>query len=327
MEKLPFEKIKREILIKKESTTDPKYGKEKSPIKELINYGIININKPQGPTSHQIADYVKKILKIKRCGHSGTLDPNVTGSLPVALGDATRIVQTLLKSGKEYVCLMHINKELKESKILKTAETFIGTVSQLPPVRSAIKRQLRKREIYYIKILEIKGKDILFKIGCEAGFYIRKFCVDFAKKLKVNGHMIQLVRTKTGPFTDKKWHSLHDLKDAYEFYKQGNEKELKKIIQPVEAAVEHLPKIWIQDSAVDTLCHGADLNIPGISKLDSEIKKDDLVAVLTLKNELICLGVSLTASEEIIKNNKGKAVKTKKVFMKRNTYPKYTTVK
>jgi H/ACA ribonucleoprotein complex subunit 4 len=222
---------------------------------------------------------------------------------------------------------MYLHKEVKENKIRKIAKEFTGKIKQLPPVRSAIKRRERQREIYYLEILEIDNQNVLFKVGCEAGTYIRKLVHDMGKKLRVNAHMQQLIRTKTGPFTDKKWHSLHDLKDAYEFYKQGSEKELKKIIQPVEAAIEHLPKIWIQDSAVDTLCHGADLNIPGISKLDSEIKKDDLTAILTLKDELICLGISLLTSEEIMKDDKGKAVKTKKVFMKRNIYPKYTTTK
>src|SRR3989344_2269983 len=112
-ELLPFERIQRRVLVKKESETNWDYGQnpEKRSVEELINYGIINLNKFSGPTSHQISDYVQKILNIDKSGHSGTLDPNVTGVLPIALGKATRIVQTLLKSGKEYVCLMHLHKQ------------------------------------------------------------------------------------------------------------------------------------------------------------------------------------------------------------------------
>src|SRR3989344_3125683 len=219
-EKLPFERIQREILVKKEEQgIFGKYPEERT-IEELIHYGIININKSAGPTSHQVAEYVKRILKIKVSGHSGTLDPNVSGCLPVALDKATRITQFLLTAGKEYICLMHIHKDIPPSKIHKTAKEFVGKIKQLPPIKSAIKRQLREREIYYITILETQGRDVLFKIGCQAGFYIRKFCFDFGIKLGTKAHMAQLIRTKAGPFTDKDWYSLQDLKDAYEFYKQ-----------------------------------------------------------------------------------------------------------
>jgi len=265
---------------------------------------------------------VQKILGINKAGHSGTLDPKVTGVLPIALGKATRIVQTLLKSGKEYICLMHLHKNINDELIYKTADEFVGKIKQLPPIRSAVKRELRTREIYYLNILEINDKEILFKIGSEAGFYIRKFCHDFGLKLKTNAHMVSLVRTKAGPFTDKTWHSLHDLKDSYEFYKNGNEKSIRNIILPIEKAVEHLSKIWVHDSAVSTLCHGADLSIPGISKYNN-FSEDETIAVMTLKNELICLGNSLIDYKEIKNNDKGKVVKVHKVFMERNLYPKF----
>lgn len=324
-EKLPFEKIEREILVKREAETDKRYGKkpEERTVEGLLDYGVVNINKPSGPTSHQVSDYVQKILGIKKAGHSGTLDPGVTGVLPLALGRATRIVQTLLKSGKEYICLMHLHKEVPQSKIQKTVKEFIGKIKQIPPIKSAVKRQERTREIYYFNIYEIEGKDVLFRVGCEAGTYIRKLVHDFGKKLGIGAHMQQLIRTKAGPFTDKDWITLHDLKDAYQLYKEGNEKPLRKIIQPMEEALNHLPKIWVMDTAVDTLCHGADLSIPGITKLHSKIENEDTVALMTQKEELICLGISRMTSKEIMKQEKGIAVTTKKVFMEADTYPKF----
>jgi len=224
---------------------------------------------------------------------------------------------------------MHLHKLISESKIQQTAEEFTGKIKQIPPIKSAVKRQLRTREVYYFNILEIDGQEVLFKIGCEAGTYIRKICDDFGKKLGIGAHMAQLIRTKAGPFKDSFWHNLHDLKDAYEFYKQGNEKEIRKVILPIEKAIGYLPKIWVLDNCVDTLCHGSDLNIPGISKLN-EFKEEETVAVLTLKNELICLGEAVINSKDILKKEKGKAVKTHKVFMKEGLYPKYnkeTTLK
>ena len=150
MNKLPFEKIKREILVRKESETDLSKGRKPSArsVEELLNSGMICLNKPQGPSSHQVSDYVKKILNLNKCGHSGTLDPNVTGVLPVALGRATKIVQVLLSAGKEYVCLMHLHNDFSEDKIRKACKNLIGEIKQLPPLKSAVKRVEREREIY-----------------------------------------------------------------------------------------------------------------------------------------------------------------------------------
>jgi len=325
---LPFEKVERKIFVKRESETDRDYGQDpnKRSVEELINYGIVNLNKSSGPTSHQISDYVQRILNINKSGHSGTLDPGVTGVLPIALGKATRIVQTLLNAGKEYVCLMYIHKPVSEKDIYKIVEKFSGKIKQLPPIKSAIKRRLRTREIYYLNILEIEGQEVLFQIGCEAGTYIRKIVHDFGQELGTGAHMQQLVRTKAGPFTDKDWHSLHDLKDAYEFYKEGDENELRKIILSIEKAVSHLPKIWVLDSTVDTICHGAYLSIPGISRLNN-FQGNETIAVMTLKDELVALGTSAMNSDEIMKKEKGLAVRTTKVFMDRNVYKKFISKK
>jgi len=321
--KLPFENIKREILVRKESETDENYGSSPKDrkIEERIKYGVVNINKPSGPTSHQISDYVKKILNVKKAGHSGSLDPKVTGVLPIALDRATRVVQVLLKTGKEYVALMHLHEEIDEKTIKKVMKDFIGKIVQLPPIKSAVKRVERTREIYYLEIMEIEGKDVLFRVGCEAGTYIRKLIHDIGLNLGCGAHMSQLVRTQVGTFTDKNMVTLHDLKDAYEYYKEENDKELRKIIFPVEKAVEHLPMVWVFDSSIDNLCHGADLYFGGISKVHSEISDGDLVAVMSLKDELVCLGKSEFSSEDLLEGIKGVAVKTNKVFMEIGVYP------
>ncbi len=321
---LPFERIKREILVKKEAKTDEKLGcnPEERKTEEIITYGVVNINKPQGPTSHQVSDYVQKILNIKKSGHSGTLDPNVHGVLPVALGRSTRIVQTLLTSGKEYVGIMHLHKDIEEAKLNEIIKNnFTGKIKQIPPIKSSVKRVRREREIYYFEILEKDEKDALFIVGCQAGTYIRKLIHDLGQKLRIGAHMLELRRTKAGPFDEKTLCTLQDLTDAFYFYKsENNDKFLRKVIQPVENAVRHLPKIWVFDTTVDTLCHGANLNVPGISKLNSGINENDIVAIMTLKEELVALGSARMNSEKIIKDEKGMAVKTDKVFMEPGTY-------
>lgn len=322
---LPFENVKHEILVKREVETDARYGHtpDKTPADVLLNYGIVNLNKPKGPTSHMVSEYVQKILKIDKAGHSGTLDPGVTGVLPVALGRATRIVQALINAGKEYVCIMRIHKQLPEEEVRKTINTFVGKITQLPPVRSAVVRQMRERTIYYLEILEIKDQDVLFRVGCQAGTYIRKLCHDIGLRLKTGAHMAELIRTKAGPFSFDTTVTLQDLDDALWYWKnEQNDKLLRRCIQPVENGVQQLPKIWIQDSAVDTICHGANLNAPGVAKLDSDILPAMEVAIMTLKNELVALANARKTSKEILEADKGCIATAFKVFMLPGTYPK-----
>ena len=322
---LPFERIARKILVKKQAETNASYGcnPEERPTEELIQYGIVNIDKPKGPTSHQVSDYVQKILKIEKAGHSGTLDPHVTGVLPIAIGRATRIVQALLPAGKEYVCLMHIHDDVEEDKLRDVINSFVGKIKQMPPIKSAVKRQWRFRNVYYIDIMEIDGKDILFKVGCEAGTYIRKLCHDIGQKLGSGAHMAELRRTKAGPFDESTIAILQDLADAFYYYKEEkSDKYVRHVIQQIENAVNHLPKLWVLDTTVDSLAHGADLNIPVIAKLHDNIEPDQTVAIMTLKDELVALGISRLTSKKILDQVKGVAVKTDKVFMLPDVYPR-----
>ena|SRR3989338_1982484 len=328
MKALPFEKEEREIFIRKEAETSVKFGckPDKRTTPELIEYGIINIDKPAGPTSHQISAYVQKILNITKAGHSGTLDPGVTGVLPIALQKGTRVVQALLTAGKEYVCIMHVHKDIPEKEIRRVCEKFTGKIRQLPPIKSAVKRQWRFRKIYYIDILEIQEKDVLFRVGCQAGTYIRKLCSDIGKEIG-GAHMAELRRTKAGSFNERTTLcTLQDLADACYYYtKEGNDKYLRHLIQPIEKAVEHLPKIWVFDQTVNTLCNGASLKCPGISKVTSNVQLEDVVAVMTLKNELVGLGNAKLISKDML-SDKGIAVKLEHVFMKPGVYPKIEKV-
>lgn len=321
---LPFERESYEVLVRKKAATDAKFGCKPGdrPPEELLRYGIINVDKSSGPTSHQVSAYVQKILQIKKSGHSGTLDPKVTGVLPVALGEGTKAVQALLTAGKEYVCIMHIHKLLPEEEVRKVCASFVGKIKQLPPIKSAVKRQWRYRKVYYFNILEINEQDVLFRIGCQAGTYIRKICHDIGQSLGCGAHMADLRRTKVATFSEDTLFTLHDLADAFSYYKQGNDAFLHKIIQPIERSVDHLKKVWIFDTTVDTLCHGASLKAPGISMVHNHIQVDDLVAIMTLKDELVAIGHTMMTSHDMLKQERGIAVKLERVFMKPGVYPK-----
>jgi H/ACA ribonucleoprotein complex subunit 4 len=323
-----YEDKELKLLVKKEAKTSDKFGKNPGDrtVKELLDTGIININKFSGPTSHQVSAYVKEILKLKKAGHSGTLDPKVTGVLPVAISRATKVLQTFLPAGKEYVCIMHIHKEVSNEQLDAVFKKFIGKIKQLPPLKSAVKRQWRFREIYYLKLLEQDKQDVLFRVGCEAGTYIRKLVHDIGQDLGCGAHMAQLIRTKAGPFTDKDMYSLQDLADAFHYYNEGNEKYIMKIVKPIDYSLPHVLRVYVLDTTVDTICHGATLKIPGLSKIQEGIGKDDTVAIFTLKDELIALGTALMCSKDMMRKNRGIAIKTSKVFMPTGTYPKVEKV-
>lgn len=323
---LPFERLKREVLVRREMETSPKFGcrPETRSSEDLIQYGVVAIDKPRGPSSHQVSAYVQRIAGLTKAGHSGTLDPHVTGVLPIALGKVTKVVQALLPAGKEYVCIMHLHKDMEEAQIRQVCNDFVGRIKQLPPIKSAVKRQERFRKIYYLDILEVNGRDILFRVGCQAGTYIRKLCHDIGVRLGCGAHMAELRRTKAGPFNEQtSLITLQDLQDAFWYYKNEQDaSSLRKCIMPMEKAVDHLPKVWVIDTAVNTLAHGANLKVPGISRVESDIQVDELVAVMTLKNELVALGQAKMISKDMVSAERGIAVKTDRVFMERNVYPR-----
>ncbi len=313
------------MYILSDCETDEKYGirPEKRAIHTHINYGVINLDKCKGPTSHQVVTWVKDILKVSTTGHGGTLDPKVTGVLPIAINKSTKMLQALLVGEKEYVGVMHLHSGVSEQKLISTKKKFEGKITQLPPVRSAVKRAKRIKFVYEFKILEISGRDVLFSVKTSPGTYIRKLIHDFGIALGTGAHMLELRRTKSCSFEEKDSVKLQDVQDAYIFWQEeGEGKYLREVILPVEKLVEHLQKIYLKDSAVSAFCYGANLSISGIVKLDKDIKRDTLVALFTLKDELIGLGTTILASNEIINKDHGYAVKPARILMERDTYPR-----
>lgn len=318
--------MKTNLITKSKSITNPEYGckPEEREITDYISKGVINLDKPSGPTSHEVDSWIKRILKLDKTGHGGTLDPKVTGVLPVGLPDATRAIQLLLTAPKEYVCLLTFHSDVEESEIRRVFEEFTGKIFQLPPVKSAVKRELRTRNVYYSTIYEIKGRDVLFRIGCEAGTYVRTYCHNIGEALGVGAHMAELRRTQVGSFREREnLVTLQDVTDAYHFYiEDGDESFLREAIMPMERAADYMPKVIIKDSAVDAICHGADLASGGVAYLSDDIKKGDIVAIETLKGELVGAGNSLYFADEILAAESGFVVNTSKVFMKTDIYPR-----
>lgn len=248
----------------------------------------------------------------------------MTGVLPVALEEATKVVHALLGSGKEYVCVMKVHRDLPENRVKQVLEEFQGKIFQRPPIRASVKRQVRVRNIYFLEVLEVDGRNVLFKVGCEAGTYIRKLCHDVGEVLGCGAHMHELRRTRSGPFTETaNIVTLHDVVYLHsEWQKTQDLNILRKFIMPMEKALELLPKITVRDSAVDALCHGAHLTAPGVVSLETGIEQGDETCIYTLKGEAVALATATMETQEILKKNHGIVARNNRVLMPRGTYPK-----
>ncbi|MEM3555364.1 MAG: RNA-guided pseudouridylation complex pseudouridine synthase subunit Cbf5 [Candidatus Micrarchaeia archaeon] len=312
------------MLVKFEEETDESFGKrpEERSVEELVESGVVFIDKPQGPSSHEVTAWVRKMLNASKAGHSGTLDPNVSGVLPVGLNRATRVMGFMLKGSKEYVGIIKFHREVGEEEVVNMFRKFTGEVEQIPPVKSAVRRVLRKRKVYYLEALEFNGREVLFRVGCEAGTYIRKLCFDIGKELGCGANMLELRRTKVGGIEESQLSTLQEVKDAFWLWNEkGDEREMRRVIHPVEKALD-LKKVWLRDSAVESVCSGAVLAAPGVAKVEEGIVAGDAVALMSLKDELVAIGVAEVSSQEMYEMEKGVVVKPKRVMMKKGTYPK-----
>jgi H/ACA ribonucleoprotein complex subunit 4 len=309
-----------------ESVTDDRYGyyPYERPIKILFDYGLILLDKPSGPTSHEVASWVKRILNIDKTGHSGTLDPGATGLLPMGLGEGTKALSILLLGPKEYYSIARIHSNFDHNIFEKILLEFHGDIYQRPPQRSSVKRMTRIRRIHEIEYVEENEKLILLRILCQAGTYIRKLIYDIGEIMGAGATMVELRRTRVSHFFENDGLiKLHDLYNAFYLYKEKKDEErLRNIVNPIEICFKEIPSVVIRDTAVDALCHGAQLAIPGISELSPSIQKDDLVAIYTLKGEIVGLAQSLMNVNEIVSNKNGISFTMKRLIMKPNTYPK-----
>jgi H/ACA ribonucleoprotein complex subunit 4 len=309
----------------KEEESDPRFGFQPNsrPLPQYLDYGFIVLDKPQGPTSHQVAAWVRKIFNKERAGYSGTLDPPVSGILPVALGDGTKALTSLLLGPKEYVAVARIHDSVPEDVIRRTIGMFTGVIYQKPPQRSSVKRATRTRAIYELEIIEKAGNLLLLRVLCEAGTYVRKLIYDFGEIIVVGATMAELRRTRVCQFTEKDLVTLQNLYEAKAVSDEtGNEEMLRKVVRPVEESVSFLPEIRIRDSAIESICQGAKLAVPGILGFSGSIRKTDVVRVMSGKGELVAIAEAQMDAEEIRKSEHGIAAITKRVIMKQGTYPK-----
>lgn len=253
----------------------------------MIN-GIVNIYKEKGYTSHDVVAVLRKVVGQKKIGHTGTLDPDATGVLPVCLGRATKVCELLTDHDKTYEALLLLGKttdtqdisgevleerdpgDLTEEEVHSCIESFIGEYDQIPPMYSALKvngkklyelaregktveRKSRKVQIHGIRILEMNLPHVRMEVDCSKGTYIRTLCHDIGEKLQVGGCMEELERTKVGRFLKEDAVTLDEVRQKME---QGEGAEL---FTPLDQIFAELPAVTVTDAKAWMSYNGNDL--------------------------------------------------------------------
>eukprot|EP00999_Lentomonas_sp_LEN2_P002652 NODE_528_length_1393_cov_103.892575_g493_i0.p1 GENE.NODE_528_length_1393_cov_103.892575_g493_i0~~NODE_528_length_1393_cov_103.892575_g493_i0.p1 ORF type:complete len:424 (+),score=96.03 NODE_528_length_1393_cov_103.892575_g493_i0:74-1345(+) len=300
------------------------YTPLRRPLEEYLKYGMLNLDKPANPSSHEVVSWLKKILNVERTGHAGTLDPAVTGCLIICLDRATRLVKSQQTAGKEYVAVCKFHDDVKKKKeICKNLETLVGPLFQRPPAISAVKRVLRIREIYESALMDFNQEQrmAVIWVKCEAGTYVRTFCVHLGYLMGVGAHMQELRRVRSGNLSEyDSLVTMHDVLDAQHLREQGNESYIRRVIMPCEYLLTAYKRLVIKDTCVNAVCYGAKLLIPGLLRYEDGIKVEEIVVLMTTKGEAVALGIALMASDRMKDAKQGIVAKLKRVIMDRDTY-------
>lgn len=279
-------------------------------IKKTIENSIILINKPPGQTSHEITTFVKKITGASRSGHAGTLDPNVSGVLPVALGRATKLLRYIAGKDKTYVGIIKFKKVLSRDEIEQLFKEFTGELIQTPPKISAVKKVPRKRTVHYLKLLENNGHVALFETKVDAGTYIRTLCEDIGKKCG-GARMEELRRTAVGKIHEQQTKTMQELIDAIWFLKNKDDKtQIERMLHPPEKFID-LSKVYLKETALASIINGAQIMVPAIEKI-GEVERGERVAIYCDK-KFVGVGVMEIAGREFNNKTNGNAIKLERV--------------
>ncbi len=300
----------------------------KRDLKEFLRYGVINLDKPANPSSHEVVAWIKRILRVEKTGHSGTLDPKVTGCLIVCIDRATRLVKSQQSAGKEYIAVVRLHSALEggQSKLARCIETLTGALFQRPPLISAVKRELRIRTVYQSKLIEYDEDRNLgvFWVSCEAGTYIRTLCVHLGLLAGTGGHMQELRRVRSGALSENKYMvTMHDVLDAQWLYDhQKDESCLRRVIMPLEVLLTGYKRLVVKDSAVNAICYGAKFMIPGLLRFADGIELNEAIVMMSTKGEAIAVGIAQMTTVVMATCDHGVVAKIKRVIMERDTYPR-----
>ncbi|MFL2956742.1 MAG: RNA-guided pseudouridylation complex pseudouridine synthase subunit Cbf5 [Candidatus Thalassarchaeaceae archaeon] len=314
------------LIIDNSGKTDPKFGcpPGQRDIEGLLDAGVILVNKPRGPSSHQLTAWAREMLGIKRLGHGGTLDPFATGLLTMLCGRATRLTDIVLTGDKRYVAVLRFGREVEDSEINSVVNNLTGEIYNIPPLESAVKIQVRTRKIHEMKLIDVDPESniIVLSISCNAGTYIRTFARDVGLLLGTSCELIELHRDNTGTFNQSNACSMQQLTDAVFLWREhDDDRALRRLIAPIESILTHLPRMVIKDGATAAVSHGAVLTRPGIISIDDSIEKGSVVVLESMKGEAVAIAESNISATKIASLEYGEVARPKVVLMPSGTYP------
>jgi len=281
-------------------------------------------------TSHDVVDEVRRILKVRKVGHTGTLDPQATGVLPICVGNATKIARFLTAADKDYLITMRLgvqtdtmdaegkilaeNTEIPQDreKVEAVLAQFRGQIQQIPPLFSAKKHQgerlyrLARRgevvergpiavKVYELELISFDPPFVRLRVFCSKGTYARALCDDIGKELRCGGHLHSLVRLKAGQFRLEEAITLSRLQEIQE---QG---KLTEVLLPIEQALDHLPAVRVLPDSSRSVLHGASIALQDVVNLPSGLSEGSTVRVLGLRRKLLSLA-ELTVNTDQIQN-------------------------
>ncbi|MDP6188926.1 MAG: RNA-guided pseudouridylation complex pseudouridine synthase subunit Cbf5 [Candidatus Poseidoniaceae archaeon] len=306
------------------ATTNPAVGTmpDQRTVEQRLAGGFILLDKPAGPTSHQVAAWARDLFELERLGHGGTLDPFATGVLALA-GKAMKVTKKILNHKKSYICVFRFAQEVSDEDLQEAMVRLTGRVYNVPPEVSAVKVQVRTRKIFAFEQLDRSGNDMIARVHCEAGTYIRTMARDLGLLLNMKVQLKELRRDMSGVFTLDDCVTLQELADAVWLWKECDRPEaLIRIIHPIEKLLLDLPSATVKDSAAAALAHGAPLLRPGLVNIAAGVASGKEIYVQTLKNEAVGV-VTLTAdTDDIASMTEGEVARPSMVLMDGDVYPR-----
>ena len=307
------------------ATTNPAVGTmpDERSVEQRLAGGFILLDKPAGPTSHQVAAWARDLFELERLGHGGTLDPFATGVLPLMAGKAMKVTKKILNHKKSYICVFRFAQEVSDDDLQEAMVRLTGRVYNVPPEVSAVKVQVRTRKIFAFEQLERSGNDMIARVACEAGTYIRTMARGLGLLLNMKVQLKELRRDMSGMFTLDDCVTLQELADAVWLWKECDRPEaLLRIIHPIEKLLLDLPSATVKDSAAAALAHGAPLLRPGLVNIAAGVASGKEIYVQTLKNEAVGV-VTLTAdTDDIASMTEGEVARPSMVLMDGDVYPR-----
>ena len=295
---------------------------EEMTVEQRLNSGFILLDKPPGPTSHQIASWVRDLLGLDRLGHGGTLDPFATGVLPLMAGKSMKLTKGILKTDKSYIAVLKFSQSTDRNELMEVIEKLSGRIYNVPPEISAVKVQVRTRKIHQFELIELSESVAIVKIVCEAGTYIRTIARDMGLMLGYKVELKELRRENSGRFSLEDCVTLQQIADAVWLWKECDKPDaIKKIIHPTEKLLLNKPYIVVKDSAASALCHGAPLLRPGIIEVSDKLSAGLEVAAFTTKNEVVGIVKMSKDFAEISSTTNGEVGKPVMILMEQDRYP------